>query len=134
VTQGCDSQAARENRGASARKVFCGIQRTHRIKPNIATLAALAFSAPLAAQTASSVDSSSNEGVFTLDNAIPLMPGVSSTLDTNGRRNEHDILVRGFGRWQVPLSTDGVRVYRPADNLLDFRHFLRRRHCPGTDQ
>src|SRR5689334_10884467 len=31
-----------------------------------------------------------------LDQAIKLVPGVSSTLDTNGRRNEHDILVRGF--------------------------------------
>ena len=34
----------------------------------------------------------------TLDQAIKLVPGVSSTLDTNGRRNERDILVRGFGR------------------------------------
>src|SRR5689334_8854216 len=47
--------------------------------------------------------------------------GVSSTLDTNGRRNERDVL---FGRWQVPLSIDCVRVYLPADNRLDFRRFL----------
>ena len=106
------------------------------ISPNIATrsvlsatVAALAFSAPLAAQTAPGTDNS-NEGVFTLgqititaprdhdtlsdnlitneqmwrfntgtlDQAIRLVPGVSATLDTNGRRNEHDILVRGFGR------------------------------------
>ena len=132
------------------------------ISPNIATLsvlsasvAALTFSAPLAAQTASGTDSG-NEGVFTLgqititaprdhdtlsdnlitneqmwrfntgtlDQAVRLVPGVSATLDTNGRRNEHDILVRGFGRWQVPLSIDGVRVYLPADNRLDFRRFL----------
>jgi iron complex outermembrane recepter protein len=47
-----------------------------------------------------------------------------TTFDTNGRRNEHDIFVRGFGRWQVPLSIDGVRVYLPADNRLDFSRFL----------
>jgi iron complex outermembrane receptor protein len=34
----------------------------------------------------------------TLDQAIKLVPGVSSTLDVNGRRNEHDVSVRGFGR------------------------------------
>src|SRR5262245_65306985 len=43
----------------------------------------------------------------TLDQAIKLIPGVSSTLDANGRRNEQDVSVRGFGRWQVPLSIDG---------------------------
>lgn len=32
--------------------------------------------------------------------------------------------MRGFGRWQVPLSIDGVRIYLPADNRLDFRRFL----------
>lgn len=61
---------------------------------------------------------------FTLDEAVKLTPGVMTTLDSNGRRNEHDIFVRGFGRWQVPLSIDGVRIYLPADNRLDFRRFL----------
>ena len=60
----------------------------------------------------------------TLDQAIKLVPGVSSTLDVNGRRNEHDVSVRGFGRWQVPLSIDGIQVYLPADNRLDFARFL----------
>ena len=60
----------------------------------------------------------------TLDEAVSLVPGVNATLDSNGRRNEHDILVRGFGRWQVPLSIDGIRVYLPADNRLDFGRFL----------
>ncbi|MGE0450442.1 MAG: TonB-dependent receptor plug domain-containing protein [Vicinamibacterales bacterium] len=60
----------------------------------------------------------------TLDQAVNLAPGVSSTMDTNGRRNEADIFVRGFGRWQVPLMIDGVRVYLPADNRLDFGRFL----------
>ena len=52
------------------------------------------------------------------------MPGVVSTFDANGRRNESDIFVRGFGRWQVPLMIDGVRIYLPADNRLDFARFL----------
>jgi iron complex outermembrane receptor protein len=60
----------------------------------------------------------------TLDEAIKLVPGVTSTLDGTGRRNERGIFVRGFGRWQVPLSIDGIRVYLPADNRLDFNRFL----------
>ena len=60
----------------------------------------------------------------TLDEAVKLIPGVMSTFDGNGRRNEHDIFVRGFGRWQVPLSIDGIRIYLPADNRLDFNRFL----------
>jgi iron complex outermembrane receptor protein len=60
----------------------------------------------------------------TLDDAIKLVPGVTSTLDGTARRNERGIYVRGFGRWQVPLSIDGVRVYLPADNRLDFNRFL----------
>jgi iron complex outermembrane recepter protein len=60
----------------------------------------------------------------TLDEAVKIIPGVTANLDSNGRRNEHDILVRGFGRWQVPLSIDGIRIYLPADNRLDFARFL----------
>lgn len=60
----------------------------------------------------------------TLDQAVKLATGVVSTLDAGGRRNETDIFVRGFGRWEVPLMIDGVRVYLPADNRLDFSRFL----------
>ncbi len=60
----------------------------------------------------------------TLNQAVNLVPGVVSTQDVNGRRNESDIFVRGFGRLQVPLSVDGVRIYLPADNRLDFGRFL----------
>jgi len=35
---------------------------------------------------------------LTLDDAVKLTPGVMATRDGNGRRNEHDIFVRGFGR------------------------------------
>ena len=59
-----------------------------------------------------------------LDQAVNIAPGVVSTFDANGRRNESDIFVRGFGRWQVPLMVDGVRIYLPADNRLDFGRFL----------
>jgi iron complex outermembrane receptor protein len=60
----------------------------------------------------------------TLDRAVNVVPGVVSTFDANGRRNESDVFVRGFGRWQVPLMLDGVRIYLPADNRLDFTRFL----------
>jgi hypothetical protein len=56
-----------------------------------------------------------------LDQAVNLVPGVVSTFDSNGRRNESDVFVRCFGRWQVPLMVDGVRIYLPADNRLDCR-------------
>ncbi|HSG66355.1 MAG TPA: TonB-dependent receptor plug domain-containing protein, partial [Gammaproteobacteria bacterium] len=59
---------------------------------------------------------------WSLDQALELAPGVSTTL--RGRRNESDIFVRGFGRWQVPLMVDGVRIYLPADNRIDFGRFL----------
>jgi iron complex outermembrane receptor protein len=59
-----------------------------------------------------------------LDQAVNIVPGVVSTFDANGRRNESDVFVRGFGRWQVPLMVDGVRIYLPADNRIDFARFL----------
>ncbi|EIZ77598.1 TonB-dependent receptor [Novosphingobium sp. Rr 2-17] len=59
----------------------------------------------------------------TLDDAVNLMPGVSSS-NSGGSRNERLIFVRGFDRFQVPLSLDGIRVYLPADNRLDYGRFL----------
>jgi iron complex outermembrane receptor protein len=59
----------------------------------------------------------------TLDDAVNLMPGVSSG-NSGGSRNERLIFVRGFDRFQVPLSLDGIRVYLPADNRLDYGRFL----------
>jgi iron complex outermembrane recepter protein len=69
-----------------------------------------------------------NEAMWTfntqsLDKAVELAPGVSSHTG-GGRRNERDIYVRGFDRFRVPLSIDGVRVYLPADNRLDMSRFL----------
>ncbi|WP_395397565.1 TonB-dependent receptor [Novosphingobium sp. BL-8A] len=58
-----------------------------------------------------------------LDDAVNLMPGLSSS-NSGGSRNERLINVRGFDRYQVPLSIDGIRVYLPADGRLDFGRFL----------
>jgi len=58
-----------------------------------------------------------------LDQALDIMPGVT-THNAGGGRNESDIFVRGFDRFRVPLSLDGVRIYLPADNRLDFNRFL----------
>ena len=59
----------------------------------------------------------------TLDQALNLIPGVSAA-NTGGSRNERTVSVRGFNRFQVPLSIDGVRVFLPADNRLDYGRFL----------
>lgn len=59
----------------------------------------------------------------TLDQSLALAPGVSAS-NSGGSRNEQLIFVRGFDRWQVPLSIDGITIYRPADNRIDFSSFL----------
>lgn len=59
----------------------------------------------------------------TLDDAANLVPGVTAG-NSGGSRNERLLFVRGFDRFQVPLSIDGIRVYLPADNRLDFGRFL----------
>jgi iron complex outermembrane receptor protein len=58
-----------------------------------------------------------------LDEAANLIPGVSSG-NSGGSRNERLVFVRGFDRFQVPISIDGIRVYLPADNRLDYGRFL----------
>jgi iron complex outermembrane receptor protein len=59
----------------------------------------------------------------TLDRALSLAPGVSAA-PTGGSRNEALVFVRGFDRFQTTLSIDGVRVFLPADNRIDFARFL----------
>lgn len=59
----------------------------------------------------------------TLDDAASLIPGVTAG-NSGGSRNERLLFVRGFDRFQVPLSIDGIRVYLPADNRLDYGRFL----------
>ncbi|MFV0361121.1 TonB-dependent receptor plug domain-containing protein [Tropicimonas sp.] len=62
-------------------------------------------------------------GRVTLDDTVGVLPGVSS-ISGGGSRNEREVFVRGFDRWHVPLSIDGIRIYLPADNRLDFGRFL----------
>ncbi|PKU25594.1 TonB-dependent receptor plug domain-containing protein [Telmatospirillum siberiense] len=57
----------------------------------------------------------------TLDRAINLVPGASTS--AVGARNESNIWIRGFDRWRVPLTIDGIPIYLPYDNRLDFNRF-----------
>jgi iron complex outermembrane receptor protein len=57
----------------------------------------------------------------TLDTAIQLIPG--ATVSEVGARNETDVWLRGFDRWRVPLYIDGIPVYLPADDRIDFSRF-----------
>jgi iron complex outermembrane receptor protein len=59
----------------------------------------------------------------TLDQALALVPGANAS-NTGGSRNERVVYVRGFDRFQTTLSLDGVRVFLPADNRIDFARFL----------
>jgi iron complex outermembrane recepter protein len=59
----------------------------------------------------------------TVDEAVDLVPGVAAST-TGGARNERILFIRGFDRFQTTLSIDGVRVFLPADNRIDFGRFL----------
>lgn len=58
-----------------------------------------------------------------LDQAMDIIPGVTSST-TGGQRNERLVYIRGFDRYQIPVMMDGVRIYLPADNRLDFGRLL----------
>ena len=58
-----------------------------------------------------------------LDRALDLAPGVIAG-NSGGSRNERLVFVQGFDRFQTTLSIDGVRVFLPADNRIDFGRFL----------
>lgn len=58
-----------------------------------------------------------------LPDALNLIPGATTTPGA-GSRNESLISIRGFDRSQVPLYMDGIRLYLPADNRIDFDRFL----------
>lgn len=68
-------------------------------------------------------EAAAQEGRLTLDDALKTVPGVAVG-NSGGSRNERLVFVRGFDRFQVPLSVDGIRIYLPADNRLDFGRFL----------
>ena len=103
----------------------------HGEDDQVFSLGQITVTAPREAEVSVADGVASNEETWafdknTLSDAVKLIPGVSATFDSNGRRNESDIMVRGYGRWQVPLTIDGIRVYLPADNRLDFNRFLTR--------
>ncbi|MBN8528218.1 MAG: TonB-dependent receptor [Caulobacterales bacterium] len=58
-----------------------------------------------------------------VDQALDLVAGAASGA-TGGSRNERLVFIRGFDRFQTTLSIDGVRVFLPADNRIDFARFL----------
>jgi iron complex outermembrane receptor protein len=95
---------------------------------NAFTLGQIIVTAPRTEGVAIGQTTLSSDAIYTfnrntLDEAVNLMPGVSSS-NSGGSRNERLIFVRGFDRFQVPLSLDGIRVYLPADNRLDYGRFL----------
>ncbi len=91
-------------------------------------LGQIIVTAPRADGVAIDASTLSSEAMVTfnrqsLDDALAIMPGVTAG-NSGGSRNERLIFVRGFDRFQVPLSIDGIRMYLPADNRLDFGRFL----------
>ena len=60
-------------------------------------------------------------GRETLDEALLLTPGAS--LSAVGARNETNISIRGFDRWRVTLYQDGIPIYLPVDNRIDYGRF-----------
>jgi iron complex outermembrane receptor protein len=57
----------------------------------------------------------------TLDTAVELASGAS--VSAVGARNETDVWLRGFDRWRVPLYQDGIPIYLPVDDRIDFSRF-----------
>lgn len=115
---------------AIASPVLAQTQTQTQTQDNDATfgLGQIVVTAPKVEGVAIGGDTLSSDAIFAfdrqrLDDAVNLIPGVNSS-NTGGSRNERLILVRGFNRFQAPLSIDGVRVFLPADNRLDYGRFL----------
>ncbi|GAA0526695.1 iron complex outermembrane receptor protein [Rhizomicrobium palustre] len=81
-----------------------------------------AASTPAIGETKLENDQLTAFNALTLDKALEMVPGVSTSI-TGGTRNEQLFFVRGFDRFQTPLFVDGIRVYLPADNRLDIGFF-----------
>jgi iron complex outermembrane receptor protein len=56
-----------------------------------------------------------------LDRALDMVPGVSVAV--GGGRNERSVSIRGYDRYRIPLYQDGIRIYLPADNRIDYALF-----------
>jgi iron complex outermembrane receptor protein len=95
---------------------------------NVFSLGQIIVTAPSAEGVSVGGSTLSSEAIYafsrnSLDDAVNVMPGVYAS-NSGGSRNERLIFVRGFDRFQVPLSIDGIRIYLPADNRLDYGRFL----------
>ena len=108
LAQADDSAAARDDKAFELGQIIVTAPRTEGVAIGSSTL---------------SSDAIYTFNRSTLDEAANLIPGVSSA-NSGGSRNERLIFVRGFDRFQVPVSIDGIRVYLPADNRLDYGRFL----------
>jgi iron complex outermembrane receptor protein len=96
--------------------------------PNVFTLGEVQVTARKPGQLSLSGTALSTDKLQTFDVASPvealnLIPGAVGS-QTGGARNEGVIYIRGFDRFETALSIDGIRVYLPADNRLDFNRFL----------
>ena len=60
----------------------------------------------------------------TLDEAIKLVPGVTSTLDGTAGATSAASSCAASAVGRCRSSIDGIRIYLPADNRLDFNRFL----------
>ncbi|MEN3951725.1 TonB-dependent receptor [Iodidimonas sp. SYSU 1G8] len=108
--------------------VLTGASGTAAAEDNAFTLGQITVTAPRHENAPIGQSTLPAEGIYlfnrnTLDDAVAVIPGVSAS-NSGGSRNERLIFVRGFDRFQVPLSIDGIRVYLPADNRLDYGRFL----------
>jgi iron complex outermembrane receptor protein len=103
-------------------------QTAQLVSSRVFELGQIVVSAPKVEGVAIDTTTLSSEAIYTfnrlsLDDAVNLIPGVAAS-NTGGSRNERVVSVRGFNRFQVPLLIDGVRVFLPADNRLDYGRFL----------
>ena len=111
---------------ASGKKARVKVDETGAFELGKITIAGLGRdgkSSDAVSQTVVNADEIRNSNRDTLDDALRTVPGVEVS-NSGGSRNERLIFVRGFDRWQVPLYIDGVRIYLPADNRLDYGRFL----------
>lgn len=125
ATQPVDAGSAQPNNG-----VYDLGQLNVTARPNQGAAAATAAGIPFQPKTTPPLggDTITSQKITafdkaTLDKAAELTPGVVAD-NLAGPRNEQNIYVHGFDRWQVPIYLDGVRIYLPADNRLDFGRFL----------
>ena len=103
-------------------------QQTDKPINNVFTLGQITVTDIEAGSNPISYDSLDKEELYdfnrdSLPDALNLVPGMAMTTGS-GKRNESSLSLRGFSRYQVPLTMDGIRLYLPADNRIDFDRFL----------